>query len=399
MCIVICKNVNNDIRNGTYIKRLIFVVFTAFFYLISVRAQTEVKHIMDRGETLSSIAEKYSVTKEDIIKLNPHVAEFVCVGMELYIPIKSKGSNQQRNSLVNSDVYNAYFQECQIAYKFFESKKYKKAQKQYERILNKYKSVLDCEDAYYSYALCSYNRGKWKSAIRDLSFVAENRDFSSSIRTHCSSLLAKAKKNREEQLDNRANAWGNLFVTAASIGASMAVASSNSTCSGSYSGSATNVVPKDLGSMSNQQFDSYVKNSLNSMAKQTMIHTSMQMKQEEMQVKNNFIATYRQIHGKYPTDEEVQNAYYRYIEARGNAAKAVQQSTISSYSSGKSDNNLKSTSSSSSRCGNCINGVCSKCNGKGKYYDTGFGNPHWVDPCVVCGGNGKCPSCGGRGYR
>ena len=44
-------------------------------------------------------------------------------------------------------------------------------------------------------------------------------------------------------------------------------------------------------------------------------------------------------------------------------------------------------------------GVCSTCNGKGRYYDTSFGNGHWVNPCVTCNGNGKCPSCKGTGYR
>lgn len=44
-------------------------------------------------------------------------------------------------------------------------------------------------------------------------------------------------------------------------------------------------------------------------------------------------------------------------------------------------------------------GVCSTCNGKGRYYDTSFGNGHWVNPCVTCNGSGKCPSCKGTGYR
>lgn len=44
-------------------------------------------------------------------------------------------------------------------------------------------------------------------------------------------------------------------------------------------------------------------------------------------------------------------------------------------------------------------GVCSKCNGKGQYYDTSYGYSRWVDPCITCGGSGKCPSCGGTGRR
>lgn len=55
----------------------------------------------------------------------------------------------------------------------------------------------------------------------------------------------------------------------------------------------------------------------------------------------------------------------------------------------------KSSASDNAHCNG--NGVCSKCNGKGKYYDTSFGNSRWVDPCIVCNGSGKCPSCKGSG--
>jgi|GEM_PF-1476881 len=44
-------------------------------------------------------------------------------------------------------------------------------------------------------------------------------------------------------------------------------------------------------------------------------------------------------------------------------------------------------------------GICSKCNGKGRYYDNTFGTGHWISPCTICGGNGKCPSCKGSGLK
>lgn len=44
-------------------------------------------------------------------------------------------------------------------------------------------------------------------------------------------------------------------------------------------------------------------------------------------------------------------------------------------------------------------GICQKCNGKGRYYDTSQGRGRWVTPCVGCGGSGKCRSCRGTGYR
>lgn len=67
-------------------KRMMTLVVMVLFSIISVFAQTVKTHVVERGETLASIAEKYSVTKEDIVKLNPDAAQFIYVGMELKIP-------------------------------------------------------------------------------------------------------------------------------------------------------------------------------------------------------------------------------------------------------------------------------------------------------------------------
>lgn len=59
-------------------------------------------HIVDRGETLRSIAQQYGVSEQDIIKLNPEAAHYIYVGMELTIPSKSSNSNSY-GSYSNSD--------------------------------------------------------------------------------------------------------------------------------------------------------------------------------------------------------------------------------------------------------------------------------------------------------
>lgn len=55
-------------------------------------AQTVRKHVIERGETLESIATRYGVTTEEIIKLNPDAAQLVYVGMELALPEKPAGT-------------------------------------------------------------------------------------------------------------------------------------------------------------------------------------------------------------------------------------------------------------------------------------------------------------------
>lgn len=102
---------------------------------------------------------------------------------------------------------------------------------------------------------------------------------------------------------------------------------------------------------------------------------------------------------------------YSKNEWRTMKGQAIQNSkSSSSLSSGysSSGSSSSSTSSSTKRCrktsatdiAHCEGtGVCQKCNGKGRYYDTSFGTGKWVDPCGICNGSGKCPSCNGKGYR
>lgn len=74
-------------------------------------AQTSTsKHIVERGETLESIAEKYGVSKDDIVKLNPDAGQFVYVGMELVVP--EKETEIPKVTVNTSDVnYSKYIEE------------------------------------------------------------------------------------------------------------------------------------------------------------------------------------------------------------------------------------------------------------------------------------------------
>lgn len=69
-------------------RRLLTAIIIALSMLISSEsyAQQTVKHIVQKGETLSTIAAKYSVMPKDIIDLNPMAQRYVFVGMELQIP-------------------------------------------------------------------------------------------------------------------------------------------------------------------------------------------------------------------------------------------------------------------------------------------------------------------------
>lgn len=69
-------------------KRLLSTIFMVTFGVCFAIAQTDtVKHTVDRGETLASIAKRYATTEAKIIELNPDAKQFVYVGMVLTIPV------------------------------------------------------------------------------------------------------------------------------------------------------------------------------------------------------------------------------------------------------------------------------------------------------------------------
>lgn len=69
-----------------------FVVASCFLFFnsIFVFSQTTTTHIVDKGETLATIAQKYNTTEAKLLELNPDASQFVYVGMELVLPTVSK---------------------------------------------------------------------------------------------------------------------------------------------------------------------------------------------------------------------------------------------------------------------------------------------------------------------
>lgn len=97
-----------------FLKKRICAVFIFLMLCITINAQSETKHIVKRGETLESIANKYGTTTDEIIKLNPDAAQFVYAGMELRIPSTSSNVATIKNDPVepvipknNEPIYQA----------------------------------------------------------------------------------------------------------------------------------------------------------------------------------------------------------------------------------------------------------------------------------------------------
>lgn len=56
---------------------------------IDTYAQEHIKHIVKRGDTISSISKSYGIPESKIIELNPKATQFIYVGMELRLPMSS----------------------------------------------------------------------------------------------------------------------------------------------------------------------------------------------------------------------------------------------------------------------------------------------------------------------
>ena len=72
------------------IKKIFLSVLLCTVCMLSMAQSQTVTHVVQRGETLESIAEYYKVSVEDINMANPNAEGIVYVGMKLNIPTSSK---------------------------------------------------------------------------------------------------------------------------------------------------------------------------------------------------------------------------------------------------------------------------------------------------------------------
>ena len=388
-------------------------IMVMFILLCSYSAKSwgqdivNLRHIVQRGETIEILADKYRLTTDILKAVNLGMDTFY-TGMEVLVPVDKKYMwlrSEDDSEVILNDIAG-YFSEYQEASRVFNTGDYKKADKLFESTIRNHGKYLPCEEAYFGRAMCDYNRNKWSSAIEGFAQVISIDECPEELREQSRSLKANAEEKREARNQRTANFFSGLFQAAAEVGTAYMAASQANVGQGSYNYPSMSQ-GKSLGSMSNAEFTNYVNTSLYQLANYSMMQVEQQWKQEEIQVKTGFASTYRQLHGgKEPSAEEVQAAYNNYMQNKVNAYKTVQQASSGMYDRelGITGSSSTGTTSSSRKCmkltatdnAHCNgNGLCSKCNGNKKYFENG----RWVDPCVICGGSGMCPSCHGTGER
>ena len=71
----------------TMIKKIFLSVLLCTVCMFGMAQSQTVTHVVQRGETLESIAEYYKVSVEDINKANPNADGIIYVGMKLVVPV------------------------------------------------------------------------------------------------------------------------------------------------------------------------------------------------------------------------------------------------------------------------------------------------------------------------
>ena len=366
------------------------------------------RHIVQRGETIETLADSYRLTTDMLKTVNLGMDTFY-TGMEIFVPVDKKYMwlrTEEDGEDILKDIAG-YFQEYNEASRIFNSGDYRKADKLFESTIRNHGKWLPCEEAYFGKAMCDYNRKKWSSAVDGFAKVISIDDCPEGLREQSRSLKASAEEQREARNQRTANFFSNFFHVAAEVGTAYLAASQ------ANAGQAYNYpsLPQgtNLESMSDAEFTNYVNTSLSQLANYSMMQVEQQWKQEEIQVKSGFASTYRQLHGKDPSEEEVQAAYNSYMQSKGNAYQTVQQA-----SSGVYDRELGVSSSSSGStnkkgpsgyaCSVCRDThVCQTCNGSGWQDGMGDNHDHYGAginkiPCANCSnghskGDGLCHFC------
>ena len=385
---------------------VMFVLLCSYFAKSWGQDIVNLRHIVQRGETIEILADKYRLTTDILKAVNLGMDTFY-TGMEVLVPVDKKYMwlrSEDDSEVILKDIAG-YFSEYQEASRVFNTGDYKKADKLFESTIQNHGKYLPCEEAYFGKAMCDYNRKKWSSAIDGFSQVISIDECPEELKEQSRSLKANAEDQREARNQRTANFFSGLFQAAAEVGtAYMAASQANAGQTGYNYPSMPQ--GKSLGSMSNAEFTNYVNTSLAQLANYSMMQVEQQWKQEEMQVKTGFATSYRQLHGKDPSAEEVQAAYNNYMQTKVNAYKTVQQASSGMYDrelgiSGSASNKRTSSGYNCSQCRDTH--VCQTCNGSGWQNGMGDNHDHYGAginkiPCGNCSnghskGDGVCHFC------
>lgn len=276
--------------------------------------------------------------------------------------------------------YDKYFK---LGGEEFNKKNYNGAISYYRKALTNKKEG----NAYYNIAAAYYNLENYKNAIAEADNCVLYAN-SQSLKEKANDLKIRCNSAIYQKKQQRVNKWLNVLGCALNV-ASIIIESNNGV--------------RNYNNNLNSNRSNYMSGfpDPNVAARQAIAQFPAYMEQQ----KNQFLTQYRRnfsmATGRMPTEDEEFQAYYQHCMSM-NEAYAASNSVSSSHSTTLSSSSnshggfrcKKLHASDTAHCND--SGICQKCNGAKHYWDNTFGSNNLVDPCVICNGTGRCPSCGGR---
>lgn len=202
-------------------KLLIVLMFALSINLLN--AQNYTTHKVKPGESFASIAEKYGISEKDLRSDNELIS--VCyVGANLTIRhkiLEEKKCNCDDNK-PDANHSHEWSSVAKDAISLYESGYYLKARNLFTKILKDNSVPV----LYYYRGLCGYNMGNWKDAVDDLSQSLARPGLDSLEMVSANALLSDARQKREQQVQNRREAWaavGTAVLVAGAVAADMYV--------------------------------------------------------------------------------------------------------------------------------------------------------------------------------
>ena len=289
-------------------KRLILLVFATF---ISVLILAQNTHVVVRGETPASIAKKYSISEDELIKINPVLKKACYVGLEIVIPQSSSSSfsSSADYSVLDkiSDEYERVSNIWDQADLAFKNKEYKKARNLYSQAL---KSWDDEADLYYNRGLCNLNLKKYKDSIKDFNSCLNNHP-SSDTETQAREMLSKARKLKEQRDAERSELWGGIALV--TLGTALAVGSAAIAANNTPQGRPSYYSSSPLGTTNLDAIDAYANAEIARTRSQVYANSAMGIamsRQEQARINQEMQEYTEEANWKIDSNNPVNKIFY-----------------------------------------------------------------------------------------
>lgn len=372
-------------------------LFFVWIWMIpwSCLAQIEAaQHIVQRGETVESIAKHYQLSADEIKAANPTVAVYYA-GLKITIPertVVTPFGGQGEIAPPPDHVLDALNQVSDLLKK----EEYSKATEVLTRIIKERSSA----QLYLYRGYCYFERKKYKHAREDCAVALRCKDCDKQTERYCIELSKQAGLLLEERAERR----GQIFTGILAVGAqtAMNVMEAKAMSKNSNSVSSDYGMNNSGGPMlfqSNSAFSADMNRQLHNLA----LMSIYQVRQQEMNEYQSAAAGWKRTTGKdlsYGEWCSMKGAAIQQMNQAGNGGAIFNGSSNSSSSSASSTNSRATVSSHQ----------CPYCNGKGRIQKdmnpSMFGTQDYKVKCEECGQmylkstghtHVTCGHCGGTG--